>query len=53
MENLQLLIGALEYIEDNLTEPIKTENIADHLYCSKSTIEKLSDTSITSASGII
>ena len=41
MENLQLLIGALEYIEDNLTEPIKTENIADHLYCSKSTIEKL------------
>ena len=41
MENLQLLIKALDYIEDNLTEPIKTENIAEHLYCSKSTIEKL------------
>ncbi|MDC7294304.1 AraC family transcriptional regulator [Butyrivibrio sp. DSM 10294] len=41
MENIQLLIEALEYIEDNLTEPIKTETIADHLHCSKSTIEKL------------
>ncbi|SHI27311.1 AraC family transcriptional regulator [Butyrivibrio fibrisolvens DSM 3071] len=41
MENLRLLIQALEYIEDNLTQPIKTEAIADHLHCSKSTIEKL------------
>lgn len=41
MENLRLLIQALEYIEDNLTQPLKTESIADHLYCSKSTIEKL------------
>lgn len=41
MENIQLLIEALEYIEDNLTESIKTETIADHLHCSKSTIEKL------------
>lgn len=41
MENMQLLIEALAYIEDNLTEPIKTENIADKLHCSKSTIEKL------------
>ena len=41
MENIQLLIEALEYIEDNLTETIKTENIADQLHCSKSTIEKL------------
>ena len=41
MENIQLLIEALEYIEDNLTEAIKTETIADHLHCSKSTIEKL------------
>ena len=41
MENLQLLIQALDYIEENITEPIKTENIAEHLYCSKSTIEKL------------
>ncbi|WP_022779614.1 AraC family transcriptional regulator [Butyrivibrio sp. AE3009] len=41
MENIQLLIEALEYIEDNLTEAIKTETIADHLHCSMSTIEKL------------
>ena len=41
MEKFQLLIEAMEYIEDNLTEPIKTENIADKLHCSKSTIEKL------------
>ena len=41
MENIQLLVEALEYIEDNLTESIKTENIADQLHCSKSTIEKL------------
>ena len=41
MDNIQLLIEALEYIEDYLTEPIKTEIIADKLHCSKSTIEKL------------
>lgn len=41
MENLELLIGALGYIEENLTENIKTEDVANHLYCSKSTVEKL------------
>lgn len=41
MENLNILVGALEYIEANLTESIKTEDISDFLYCSKSTIEKL------------
>ncbi len=41
MENIQLLIEAMEYIEDNLSQPLKTDTIADHLYCSKSTIEKL------------
>lgn len=41
MENIQILVRALEYIENNLTESIKTEDIANHLYCSKSTIEKL------------
>ena len=41
VENLELLIKALEYIENNLTQPLKTESIAEHLYCSKSTIEKL------------
>ena len=53
MENIQLLIEALAFIEDNLTESIRTETIADHLYCSKSTIEKLSGTSTISVSGII
>ena len=41
MENIQILIDALEYIDNNLTESINTEDIASHLYCSKSTIEKL------------
>ena len=41
MENIQLLIEAMEYIEDNLSRPLKTDTIADHLHCSKSTIEKL------------
>lgn len=41
METLELLVGALGYIEDNLTENIKTEDVANHLYCSKSTVEKL------------
>lgn len=41
MENIQLLVEALEYIDNNLTESINTEDIANHLYCSKSTIEKL------------
>ena len=41
MENLGLLIEALEYIEKNLASPIRTESISEHLHCSKSTIEKL------------
>lgn len=41
MENIQILIDALEYIDNNLTESINTEELANHLYCSKSTIEKL------------
>lgn len=41
MENLLLLAEALEFIEENLTENIKTEDIAANLYCSKSKIEKL------------
>lgn len=41
MENIDLLIEALDYIEKNLTEQIKTEEIAKHLYVSKSKIEKL------------
>ena len=41
MENLGLLIEALEFIEKNLATPIRTESISEHLHCSKSTIEKL------------
>lgn len=41
MENLGLLIEALEFIENNLASPIRTESISEHLHCSKSTIEKL------------
>ena len=41
MDNIQLLIEALAYIEEHLTDPIRTDIIADHLHCSKSTIEKL------------
>ena len=41
MENLGLLIEALEFIEQNLASPIRTESISEHLHCSKSTIEKL------------
>lgn len=41
MDNILLLTGALEFMEQNLTENIKTDDIAQALYCSKSTIEKL------------
>lgn len=41
MEKLILITEALEYIENNLTEDIATDDIATQLYCSKSTIEKL------------
>ncbi len=41
MENIGLLIEALDYIENHLASPIRTESIAEHLHCSKSTIEKL------------
>ena len=41
IEKIQILIEALEYIDNNLTESINTEKIANYLYCSKSTIEKL------------
>lgn len=41
MENIQILINAMEYIESNLTESIKTDDIANYLYCSRSSLEKL------------
>lgn len=41
MEGLLLITGALEFIEENLQEDIRTQDIADRLFCSKSSIEKL------------
>lgn len=41
MDKLQLLANALDYIENHLTCSFKTEEIAKHCYCSKSSIEKL------------
>lgn len=38
---LELLTIALSYLEDNLTEKITTDDVANACYCSKSTLEKL------------
>lgn len=41
MKNLLILTEAIEYIEQNLTEPLKREDIAAHCYVSLSSLEKL------------
>lgn len=41
MGKLELLIEALEYMEEHLQDEICTEDIAAHCFCSKSTLEKL------------
>ncbi len=41
MDKLTLLADALTYMENNLQEDIKTEDIAKACFCSKSTLEKL------------
>jgi len=41
VDKLNLLAQSLEYIEQHLTETIKTEDIAKAVFCSKSTLEKL------------
>lgn len=41
MNQLELLSDALTYIEQHLTDSIKTSDIAAGCYCSKSTLEKL------------
>ena len=41
MEKMLLITAALEYIENNLNDNIKTEDIASALYCAKSSVEKL------------
>lgn len=41
MQQLQILIRALEFIEQNLSNSTKTEEIAEYCYCSKSSLEKI------------
>ena len=41
MQNIELLVLALEYIEVHLCDEIKTEDVAAFCFCSKSTLEKL------------
>lgn len=41
MRNIELLMAALAYIEIHLCDEIKTEDVADACFCSKSTLEKL------------
>lgn len=41
MDSLILLTAALEFIEQNLEKNIKTSDVANACYCSKSTIEKI------------
>lgn len=41
MQNIELLMAALEYIEIHLQDEFKTEDVAAACFCSKSTLEKL------------
>lgn len=41
MQHLEILAHALEYIECNIANPIKTEDIAMACYCSKTALEKI------------
>ncbi|MCM1044251.1 MAG: helix-turn-helix domain-containing protein [Candidatus Gastranaerophilales bacterium] len=41
MQNIEILVMALAYIEDHLCDEIKTEDVAAVCFCSKSTLEKL------------
>lgn len=41
MQQLQILVKALDYIEQNLSTPLRIEELAEYCYCSKSSIEKI------------
>lgn len=41
MERIAILVSALDYIEQNIKEEMKTEDIANACFCSKSALEKL------------
>ncbi len=41
MNNMEILANAFEFIEDNLQNEIKTQDVADACFCSKSLLEKM------------
>lgn len=41
MNNIEILANAFEYIEQHLRDDIKTEDVAEACYCSKSALEKI------------
>lgn len=41
MNNIEILTKALEFMEENLQNEIKTQDVADACYCSKSVLEKI------------
>ena len=41
MQHIELLMAALEYIENHLSDEIRTKDITAACFCSKSTLEKL------------
>ncbi|MBQ7781720.1 MAG: helix-turn-helix domain-containing protein [Lachnospiraceae bacterium] len=41
MDKIEILANALTYIEENMRSDIRTEDVAMHCYCSKSTLEKI------------
>lgn len=41
MSNIHLLVSSLNYIETHLQDPLRTSEIADAVFCAKSTLEKM------------
>ena len=41
MSNIRLLVSSLNYIETHLQDPLRTPEIADAVFCAKSTLEKM------------
>lgn len=41
MQNIELLVASLEYMESHLSDDIRTEDVAAACFCSKSTLEKM------------
>ncbi len=41
MQNIELLVASLEYMENHLSDDIRTEDVAAACFCSRSTLEKM------------